>query len=532
MAAWQSCGHPGRLTRKEYEVPMKSTELEHYVASAIKDPDLLIRILDLLPTSIFVKDEKLRFVFSNRAHCELIGVSAENLLGKSDADFYPEEQAGPFLARDRSVIESGETNESEEWATSQTGHTAPYLTRKSKMVGRDGSVYLIGTNTNLSEIKRREEQYRALAETVPVGIWQICESGATLYTNTLFRELLILGEGEFDGAELLQKIGAGREGFPGEQGRFETDFTGPQGEHKRILVISSGWMSQAGRNRRSAMISIVDVTEITELQRINDEISRLNRQLSDSMKQLREAQEEIVRRGRFAQLGQLTATVAHELRNPLGAVRTAVFLVERKVKDKGLGIEAQLQRINNGITRCDNIISQLLDFTRNKALQCEELDFDEWLAKTVEEEAQRLPEMVDIECNLGLNGLKVPFDPGRLNRVIINLMSNASEAMVGRGDDPSKIYTTAPKMIITTVRTARGIEISVQDNGPGISPENIAKILEPLFTTKNFGTGLGLPAVEKILEQHGGGLQVRSEPGQGACFTAWMPLARRAEEAA
>ena len=73
----------------------------------------------------------------------------------------------------------------------------------------------------------------------------------------------------------------------------------------------------------------------------------------------------------------------------------------------------------------------------------------------------------------------------------------------------------------------RGAELIVADNGPGISPENLKKILEPLFTTKNFGTGLGLPAVQNILQQHGGGLDIASKEGEGATFTAWFPAELR-----
>jgi signal transduction histidine kinase len=91
------------------------------------------------------------------------------------------------------------------------------------------------------------------------------------------------------------------------------------------------------------------------------------------------------------QLGQLTATVAHEIRNPLGAVRTSAFLLERKIRGKGLGVEAQIERINKGVTRCDNIITQLLDYSRTKQLTCRAENLDDWLAAAVEEEAQRLP---------------------------------------------------------------------------------------------------------------------------------------------
>jgi PAS domain S-box-containing protein len=511
---------------------MDASGKAYKVTSAISDAEMLLHILDMLPTSIFVKDEQLKFVFSNQKHCELIGLPADKLIGFSDADFYPPEEAEGFLARDKAVLDTGQTIEAEEVATSQSGQTSPYLTRKSKIASADGKVYLIGTNTNLTEIKRREEQYKALAETVPVGIWQVSERGETLYTNLLLRELLEIPEGDVDGGKLCEMLAGGRAEFPGAASRFETDITTAGKGRKRFLIVSSGWLTRSGTASRAAMISVVDVTEITELQRINDEISRLNRELSNSMQKLKDAQDEIVRRGRMSQLGQLTATVAHELRNPLGAVRTAVYLVERKIKDKGLGIEPQLQRINNGITRCDNIISQLLDFTRTKSLQYENLDFDEWLERTVDDEAQKLPQMVEVECVLGLDGLKVEFDPARMNRVIINLVSNASEAMVGKGDDPAKAATANPKISIETRLSARGLEISVRDNGPGISEENLKKIFEPLFTTKSFGTGLGLPAVEKILEQHGGSLGVQSKPGEGTCFTAWIPLARKVSEAA
>ena len=279
-----------------------------------------------------------------------------------------------------------------------------------------------------------------------------------------------------------------------------------------------------GKYNELETANVAATTFSAELGAMNDDITKLNVELAANMKMLTEAQNESVRKGRMAQLGQLTATVAHELRNPLGAVRTSVFLLERKVKGKGLGIEAQIDRINNGVTRCDTIISQLLDFARTKPIQPEALAFDEWLAKLIGEEAQEMPAAVAIECDLGLGNALVPFDPARMRRVLINLISNASEAVVGKGENAMKPGIKAPLIVISTRNTSRGIELSVVDNGPGIAAENIEKIFEPLFTTKNFGTGLGLPAVQKIMEQHGGGLDVRSSPGQGAEFTAWWPV--------
>ena len=269
-----------------------------------------------------------------------------------------------------------------------------------------------------------------------------------------------------------------------------------------------------------------------QLQLVNSEIGTLNQELKSNIEKLSHAQDEIIRKGRMAQLGQLTATVAHDIRNPLGAVLTSAFLIERRFKATNPGIEKPLGRITSGIKRCDSIISQLLDFARSKQLQKQELDVDDWVAKLVQEEAEHLPAEVAIECRLGLGDLKVHFDPGRLSRAIVNFMSNAAEAMIGKGSARPEVVTHNPQIVVATALTRRGIEISVCDNGPGISEENMKKILEPMFTTKNFGTGLGLPAVEKILEQHGGGLDIASTPGKGATFTGWFPVDRSQAEAA
>ncbi len=270
----------------------------------------------------------------------------------------------------------------------------------------------------------------------------------------------------------------------------------------------------------------------SQLQGVNHDVVRLNRDLEDNLNKLRDAQDELVRRGRMAQLGQLTATVAHEIRNPLGAVRTSAYLLERKTKDKGLGIEPQLERITNGVVRCDNIITQLLDFARSSALTVKDADFDGWLTKVLEEEVGKLPSVVTVEFNPGIPGLFVAFDEARLQRAVINLLANASEAMVGNGSDSSKFACANPKITVTTAQRARGVEIAVKDNGPGISEANMKKIMEPLFTTKNFGTGLGLPAIEKIMDLHGGGLEITSKPGEGACFTLWLPLTQVKQDAA
>ncbi len=385
---------------------------------------------------------------------------------------------------------------------------------------------------DLEDPLKREEQYRVLAEAVPVGIWQVHEDGRTAFANPLLLAFLGLAPDEMNDADIPGLLGHGRAGFPGIADRFEAELKPARGHARHVLITSSGWLKLAGDGPRSALISVSDISQLDQLKRANDEVVRLNRELAAHVEQLKEARYEIVRRNRMTQLGQLTATVAHEIRNPLGAVQTAAFIIDRKTKGKGIGIEAQLQRIANGLSRCDAIITQLLDFSRSKQLQTEELALDQWLTGMVAEAAQKLPPAVEIAFSLGLGARRVPFDPRRLAGALVNLLTNASEAMVGKGDDASKFTTPTPRIVVETRQTRRGAEISVADNGPGISEEHLHKVLEPLFTTKNFGTGLGLPAVEKILLEHGGGLDIASTPGQGARFTVWIPFAITGQEAA
>ena len=269
-----------------------------------------------------------------------------------------------------------------------------------------------------------------------------------------------------------------------------------------------------------------------EARQLNEGVVRLNSELLEKIEKLNQVQDDVVIKGKLAQLGQLTATVAHEIRNPLGAIRTASYLIEMKIKNKGMGVEPQLQRIAAQVARCDKIISELLDFTRSRALDRKAFNVDDWVRSIVEEERKALPGMLHITYDLGLGSIECGIDEDRMRRVLINLLSNASEAMVGKADAVTAVAALDPRINVATTFAGDMIEISVTDNGSGISEENLAKIMQPLFTTKSFGVGLGLPAVEKILQQHGGGLRIASKLGEGATFTAYFPIAEANRKAA
>jgi signal transduction histidine kinase len=228
---------------------------------------------------------------------------------------------------------------------------------------------------------------------------------------------------------------------------------------------------------------------------------------------------ELLRQERLATLGQLTATVSHELRNPLGVIRTSVFIIKDGWTDTNPRVLRALERIDRSVVRCDRIIDELLDFTRTSELDPEPISLDSWLDSALSEQA--LPSEVELRRNFNMAGIDIAIDRDRIRRAVINVFDNACQAMtdpaIKNDGDVTHILT------VTTQALEDRVEIVFEDNGPGIPAEVRPMIFEPLFSTKGFGVGLGLPAVKQIMEQHGGGIDIDSVPGQGARVRLWLP---------
>jgi len=253
------------------------------------------------------------------------------------------------------------------------------------------------------------------------------------------------------------------------------------------------------------------VFDVTERRRMESE-------LRQALDQAKEAMDKLSRQERLAALGQVAGTVSHELRNPLAAIRNSMALIRQLTADKGLGVERAVDRVERNIARCNGIISDLLEFTRKRDLNRTSTAIDGWLAEMLDEHT--VAEGVAVVRELSSSGV-VALDRDRFRQVMVNLLDNAAQAMTISGWSPTDGRRLS--IVIKTEAAGPHVRLSVADNGPGISAENLQKIFEPLFTTKASGVGLGLPTVRTIVEQHGGTIDVDSRVDAGTTFVVWLP---------
>jgi PAS domain S-box-containing protein len=488
------------------------------------DIRLMSAIIDEVPLPIFVKDANSVFVLSNRRHAELVGKSEGELIGQTTAVLHGPDEALKSKERDLPVLETGQQSIVQRDYAYANGNTCFLETRKTRLIDEHGQSYVLGVNIDLTSVRQNEEHLRALTEAVPVGIVEILETGEIATTNAIAVALLAIEKGKNGSTALKHKFEQLGPGFPGEMKSHRLNLESGPGFGQRDLVIkSSGWITLPHSKERMALVSIIDVSEIADLRRQNEQIISLNAELSAALRDLEQAQAELVKRGKLEQLGQLTATIAHELRNPLGSVRTSAFLLERKLGSDSQQFKTQLDRISNGVMRCDDIITQLLDFARSKTLILKSSAFDPWLSQLLLEIAKEFPPCLEIICELGLENAPVAFDEGRMRRAVVNTIQNAVEAMITK-EGQRVAGVAAVRIEIVTRMEDANVVVDIRDTGPGIPADVLTRIREPLFTTKNFGTGLGVPAVERILEQHGGNLSITSELGVGTCITLKWPI--------
>ncbi|MCH8000331.1 MAG: PAS domain-containing protein [Proteobacteria bacterium] len=304
---------------------------------------------------------------------------------------------------------------------------------------------------------------------------------------------------------------------------FEEELIDKTGARRNWLTTKVPLKDEAGRVHNVVTVSL----DITERKRAEEELAALNETLEKRVEErtaeLRASQADLLRQERMATLGQLTATVSHELRNPLGVIRTSIFIARDGLNGATPRVQRALERIDRSVIRCDRIIDELLDFTRISGLEPEPTPIDAWLDLTLKEQA--LPAEITLRRDFGLAGTTVPFDRDRFRRAIINVFDNACQAMTGEVGREAADADNAVLSVKTQRKNGR-VEVIFEDRGPGIPADVLPRIFEPLFSTKGFGVGLGLPVVKRIMEQHGGGIEIDRAGTSGTRVCLWLPAER------
>lgn len=216
-------------------------------------------------------------------------------------------------------------------------------------------------------------------------------------------------------------------------------------------------------------------------------------------------------------VGELAAGIAHEIRNPMTSLKGFIQLLKTSID----GYEMYFDIISSEIERIETIVSQMLVLAKPQAIQYKEENVVSILEKTMELlNAQAVLENVQLMKHFNSDEILVYCEPNQLKQVFINIIKNAIEVMPDGG-----------RVSFHTAIEKDFVKISIQDNGPGISPENLHTIGKPFFTTKESGTGLGLRVSYKIVEEHGGKITVESKLGEGSVFHIFLPLHKPKNEA-
>ncbi len=258
---------------------------------------------------------------------------------------------------------------------------------------------------------------------------------------------------------------------------------------------------------------------LSNLKESNQQLEALLKALEINHRQLKESQEQVIQAEKLTSLGQLAASIAHEVNNPLSGTLVYTQLLAKKVQRGEVDDEVTLDylsKMETELIRSTKLIQNLLDFARESPAEFQPVNLNSIVNHAfdlVQHSADKQKIRVFKELDSSLPGLTA--DPNQLQQVCLNLILNAIQAMPQGG-----------RLTLRTYVRDRQVILEVQDTGRGIPPENMSKLFTPFFTTKTEvkGVGLGLAVVYGIVQRHQGKIEVRSKVGEGSTFTVTLPL--------
>jgi PAS domain S-box-containing protein len=386
-------------------------------------------LVENLPQNIFRKDLNERFTFANQRFCQMLGRPLEQIIGRTDFDFYPPELAAKYQRDDREVIRSGKSLETIEENIAPTGE----------------KIYV---------------------SVVKVPIYD--PKGQILGTQCIFWDIT-------------------------ERKRFEE-----------------------------------------QLQRANEELARSEAALRRSHEELKAAQLQLIQAEKMESIGTLAAGVAHEVKNPLAILQMGVNFLAKRLQQADENAVTVMKEMREAITRADSILRGLLDFSASRQLILRPEDLNALIEDTVRLVRHELSgKHIEVVQEWGPALPRVAVDRNKLQQVFVNIFLNAIQAMPDGGILRLRTFTThltETSFFEGSRRSAKlwigeqAVVTQVDDSGRGIPQEHMTRIYDPFFTTKAVGegTGLGLSVTRRIIELHGGVIEIKNRPEGGVRVTVLL----------
>lgn len=287
---------------------------------------------------------------------------------------------------------------------------------------------------------------------------------------------------------------------------------------RREVKVDGAWYLQVFFHAAELDRVLVYLVDITDRRQADEATQKAQAELLEERQhekehaeaELARMRDRLVRATRLAAIGQVSASIAHDLRNPLGTVRNAAYYLERRLPKDQPEVAEYLGIINQEVAAADRIITNLLAVARAKEPVRQHVDLGQTIREALAETGQA--EAVRLRMSLAPEPFVVRADPDQLRQVFRNLVANAVEAMDGGGE-----------IVVEAAREADGDSIVLRDTGPGVAQEIRESVFEPLVTTKAKGIGLGLTICRQIIERHGGGIELIDEDKPGAAFRIRLP---------
>jgi two-component system cell cycle sensor histidine kinase PleC len=300
---------------------------------------------------------------------------------------------------------------------------------------------------------------------------------------------------------------------------------------RKTMLLNARRLYKEGNHTHMILLAIEDITERRKMEKkleryrehLEELVQERTRELEsyrehleelvqERTRELEEAQGELMRKERLAALGQLAGSVSHELRNPLGAVKNAAYLINMIIEQPEPELKESLDIINREVDRSDRIITSILSFARPMPPELHAVNINEVIREALSH--TDVPQGVEVVSRLDDKLPAINADHVQLGQVFGNLILNAVQSM------PQGGRLTISSKAVGTDKVA----VSIEDSGEGIPGENLEKLFEPLFSTRAKGIGLGLPIAKDMVERNKGTIEVQSEEGKGTTFTVKLPL--------